>query len=35
MKWWMWASLGAVLVVAVALLIGKDDIMQFQRMHRM
>jgi hypothetical protein len=35
MKWWMWASLGAGLVVAVLLFIGKDDFMQFQRMHRM
>ncbi len=35
MKWWMWASLVAVLVVAAAVAVGKDDIMQFQRMHRM
>ncbi len=35
MKWWMWMSLGAVLVVAAAIVVGKNDIMQFQRMHRM
>ena len=35
MKWWMWASMGAAVAVGFALLMGKDDLMRFQRMHRM
>lgn len=35
MKWWMWPSLAAVLAVAVALFVGKDDIVRVTRMHRM
>ncbi len=35
MKWWMWVSIVAIIVVGLILLAGKDDIVRFQRMHRM
>jgi hypothetical protein len=31
----IWATLGAMAAVAVALVAGKDDIRKFQRMRRM
>jgi hypothetical protein len=35
MKWWVWASASAAVAVGVAVILGKDDIAHFQRMHRM
>lgn len=35
MKWWAWGSAGVLILAAVAVLAGKDDIARIVRMHRM
>ena len=35
MKWWAWAATAAVVIVALALLAGKDDMLRFRRMKRL
>lgn len=35
MKWWMWATVVAAVVVGVAVVNGKNDIARSQRTHRM
>jgi hypothetical protein len=35
MKWWAWAATAAVVIVAVALLAGKDDMRRFRRMKQL
>ncbi len=35
MKWWQWVSTAVVVAVGVALFMGKDDIIRYNRMRRM
>jgi hypothetical protein len=35
MKWWVWVSAAAAVTIGVILLIGKDDMIRYRRMHRM
>ena len=35
MKWWIWASVAAVIAIGLVLLAGKDDMRRFRRMRRM
>jgi hypothetical protein len=35
MSWWKWALVGMAVVLGLAVLAGKDDILRFQRMHNM
>ncbi len=35
MKWWAWAATAAVVIVAVAVLAGQDDLRRFRRMKQL